>query len=116
MLALTDNTVKKLISLLSPGDGDQMWRDHYACLLEGLARQDDLSILRTAKEADKFEPGLQAFAAGFPGIKLTQVPEGEFYRAAVGFVKMNRDVRNACLVAYASELRKSEMFAKTPLT
>lgn len=94
-----------LVSLMPQGGDDGMWRESYARLFEAASGADDLFLLRAGKRADEIEPSIQAFAASFPGVELTRPPEGGYYRWAVQFARLDRDVRGAMLKAWASQLR-----------
>lgn len=95
-----------LVSLMPQCDDDGMWREYYARLFEAASEADDLFLLRAGKRADEIEPSIQAFAASFPGVELTIPPEGGYYKWAVQFAKLDRDVRNAMLKAWANQLRE----------
>lgn len=106
----TDKTSESMIELLvslMPSDDHRMWRDYMASALEQVAATDDLTLLRAAKGADEFEVAFMEFVSNFPGVEIVPAPEEGYYGFTLGLVKLDRDLRNEVLRAYAAELRKS---------
>ena len=106
MTAPPNEIVKRIAGLIPAGDDRQMWRDHFALLMDTAADSDDLSLLRCGKQADGLEAGFLAFAAGFPGVGLVEPPGSGFYGVTLALAKLDRDARQVLLRAYAAELRK----------
>lgn len=102
-----ESLTESLVSLMPGGDDRSMWRDYMASALEQVAATDDLTLLRAAKGADKFEVGFMEFVSNFPGVEIVPAPEEGFYGFTLGFVKLDRDLRGQVLRAYAAVLRKS---------
>ncbi|WP_138438044.1 hypothetical protein [Marinobacter shengliensis] len=78
----------------------------YAEGLEKAAEMDDLSLVRTGREAERFESEFRKFVSEFPGVEAVTLKDGEAADTGIALARMEPALRRNILTNWASIIRE----------
>lgn len=101
-----EKIASRVADLMGSDSSESQFLLQYAESLEKAAEMDDFSLVRTSREAEKFESEFRKFVAEFPGSIDVALSEGEVANAGLTLARMEPELRREILLQWAETIRR----------